>query len=61
MPDPTVNMLVDELKLRFADCAKTLVLDANSNPLAVYADKFVPPFATGKTPDTPVAKGKLAP
>jgi hypothetical protein len=54
-------MLVDELKLRFADCAKTLVLDANSIPSAVNVDKFVPPFAVGKTPDTPVVKGKLAP
>jgi hypothetical protein len=54
-------MLVDELKLRFADCAKTLVLDANKIPFAVNVDKFVPPFAVGKTPDTPVAKGKLAP
>jgi hypothetical protein len=54
-------MLVDELKLKLADCAITLVLDANNIPFAVYVDKFVPPFAVGRTPDTPVAKGKLAP
>jgi hypothetical protein len=56
-----VSTLVDELNARFADCAITLVLEANSTPFAVYDDKLVPPFATGRTPETPVANGRLAP
>ena len=37
--------------------AKALVLDAYTTPFAVNDVRFVPPFATGSVPVTPVVKG----
>ena len=54
---PVVLKLVP-LNVSALPVANALVLDAYTTPPDVNEDRFVPPFATGSVPVTPVVKGK---
>ena len=55
-PLPTVK-IEPPFQENAASVANALVLDAYTTPFAVNDVRFVPPFATGSVPVTPVVKG----